>query len=466
MNTPTTGYGDRSPAIDRTRIPLFHLTWPILVENVLRVSLSSVDVLMLSFYSAKAVAAMGIILQFVFFLQLLYLMVSTGASILISQNLGAKRSHEAGLIALGSIVLAIMFSGVLSIAMFLCANPAIGLYKLDPEVHRYAWQFMAVYSLGSVFTALGMVQSAILRAHGHTREPMVVNIIANCINVFGNYLFIFGPLGIPVLGVTGVALATVASQAVACAIMAVRTRKYRDIELPLRRIFKVPGAVYAQILKVGVPTAGENLSYTIGQLLIMKIIAGFGTSALTATSYALTILRYIFITSVSIGMGTQIKVGYLVGAGMFETAYRKVYRYFLTGFALSVTLVSILFIAQSPILHLFTADADVLRLIAAVFVVSLVLEPGRNFNVIIIPALKGSGDVRFPVYMGMIFMWGVGVVFSYVFGHTFGWGLTGVWIALTCDEWIRGVLMLFRWRSGKWRTKALVTIPPIATELP
>jgi putative MATE family efflux protein len=448
-------------ASNHTEIPLSRLAWPIWVENVLRVSLSSVDVFMLSFYSQKAVAALGIILQFVFFIQLLYLMVATGASILISQNLGAGRQKEAGQIALGSIVLAVVFSGILSIAMFCSADWAIGLYKLDPEVHRFAWQFMAVYSLGSVFTALGMVQSAILRAHGHSREPMAVNIIGNVINVFGNYLFIFGPFGIPVLGVFGVALSTVTSQAVGCAIMAKRIKKFHDIELPLKNILKVPGSVYRDILKIGVPTAGENLSYTIGQLLIMKIIAGFGTSSLTATSYALTILRYIFITSVSIGMGAQIKVGYLVGAGMFDTAYRKVYQYFFTGFALSVVLVSLLFIVKNPILHLFTSDGEVLRLIGGIFVVSLALEPGRNFNVIIIPALKGSGDVRFPVYMGMLFMWGVGVVFSFVFGHILGWGLLGVWIALSCDEWIRGSIMMVRWRSGVWRSKRLIESEPV-----
>jgi Na+-driven multidrug efflux pump len=93
---------------------------------------------------------------------------------------------------------------------------------------------------------------------------------------------------------------------------------------------------------------------------------------------------------------------------------------------------------------------------AGIFLVSLVLEPGRNFNVIIIPALKGAGDVRFPVYMGMIFMWGVGVLLAYVFGVALGWGLMGVWVALACDEWVRGTIMLFRWKNGKWRTKALV----------
>ena len=113
------GDAEATPPIDRTKIRLLHLTWPIFVENVLRISLASVDVFMLSFYSEKAVAAVGLINQFVFFMQLLYLMVAVGASILISQNLGARREKEAGQIALGSISLGIMFAALLSVTMAL-----------------------------------------------------------------------------------------------------------------------------------------------------------------------------------------------------------------------------------------------------------------------------------------------------------------------------------------------------------
>jgi putative MATE family efflux protein len=436
------------------------LTWPILVENLLRISLASVDVFMLSFYSEKAVAAVGLITQFVFFIQLLYLMVAIGASILISQNLGARREQEAGRIALGSITLSLVFAGILTIIMSLSANTIIGFYRLDPDVHAFAWQFLFIYNLGSVFTSLGMVQSSILRAHGHSREPMIINILANVINVIGNYLFIFGPFGIPKLGVAGVALSTVFSQAVACAIFARQIRIHHDIELPLREMFRVPRRIYKSILSVGVPTAGENLSYTIGQILIMRFISSMGTDVMAAFVYAMTIFRYVFMISISIGNGTQIKVGYWVGAGMHSTAYRKVYRYFALGFTVSAVLAGSVFLVQKPLLHLFTDNTQIPQILAGVFIVALILEPGRNFNVIIIPALKGAGDVRFPVYTGMILMWGIGVVLSYVLGIRLHWGLLGVWIALSCDEWIRGLVMLFRWKSGRWRSKTLLRAMP------
>jgi len=281
--------------------------------------------------------------------------------------------------------------------------------------------------------------------------------LANVINVIGNYLFIFGPLGIPVLGVTGVALSTVFSQGLACLVLFFCIKARRDIELPFREIFHVPRSVYRQILAIGIPTAGENLSYNIGQIVIMGIVASIGTAAMAATVYSLTLLRFVFITSISIGNATQIKVGYFVGAGRPEDAYHKVLRYFFTGIVVSLSMVIIVNLVQAPIMKLFTKDTIILQMISGILLVALVLEPGRNFNVIIIPALKGAGDVRFPVFMGMIFMWGIGVLFAYIFGVMFGWGLIGVWVAMTCDEWIRGFVMLLRWRNGKWRDKLLLS---------
>ena len=100
--------------------------------------------------------------------------------------------------------------------MALSANTILELYKLDAEVHRFAWQFLTIYGATSVFVAVGMVFSTILRAYGYTYQPMIVNIIALLLNVTGNYISIYGPFGLPVTGVVGVAWSTAISQAMAC----------------------------------------------------------------------------------------------------------------------------------------------------------------------------------------------------------------------------------------------------------
>ncbi|HUJ73578.1 MAG TPA: MATE family efflux transporter, partial [bacterium] len=255
---------DRPPpalAVDRTRISLVTLAWPIFVENLLRTSLMSVDTFMLSRYSEKAVAAMSLVNQFAFFIQLLYTMAAIGASILISQNLGAGRRRDAGQVGVGSLGLILALSVVVSTAVALTARPVLGLYQLDPQVERYGRQFLVIYGGLSVFMAFNIGQASILRAWGHARDPMVVNITALVLTVAGNSLCLFGLFGFPVLGVAGVAASTVLSQAVACLLYSVILRRRREIEVPFREIRRIPGRVYRSLVAVGVPTAGENLSY-------------------------------------------------------------------------------------------------------------------------------------------------------------------------------------------------------------
>ncbi len=149
-------------------------------------------------------------------------------------------------------------------------------------------------------------------------------------------------------------------------------------------------------------------------------------------------------------------MGFLVGAGKHEEAYGRVWRWFALGFGISAAIVLILNLVKAPLLGLFTDDPAIVAYAGAALLVGLLLEPGRNLNTIIIPALKGSGDTLFPVCVGILFQWGVGVFLAWLFGLRLGLGLAGIWLALSCDEWSRGIIMAFRWRSGAWRSKVLI----------
>jgi putative MATE family efflux protein len=440
------------------QIPVIELVWPLFVENILRTSLMSIDTLMLSRYSEKAVAAMSLINQFSFFILLIYMMVSIGASIHISQNLGAGKRFEAGLVGVGSLVLITGLSFVLSALIALFAGPVVDLYRLDADVARYARQFLTIFGGLSFFMALNIGQASIVRAWGYPRDSMWVNVICLLFTVAGNALCLFGPFGFPVLGVIGVAVSNVLAQVVACVLYHRIIKKRTGIILPLRQFASIPRSVYRAVLSVGVPTAGENLSYNVSQIFIFSMIAQMGTDALAAVGIVLAVLRYVFMPGISIGSGAQLKVGYLVGAGRHDEATDKVYRYFGVGFVISLVLVAIVIATQHALLGIFTRDKRVLALASSVFLVAAIHEPGRNFNTIIIPALKGAGDVRFPVYVGMLSMWGISVVGSWFLGVYLKLGLVGVWIAMAMDEWIRGIAMLLRWRSGAWKLKNLMPL--------
>ncbi len=444
---------------DRTQISLLRLAWPIFVENLLRTSLMSVDTFMLSRYSESAVAAMSIVNNLAFFIQLLYLMASIGASILISQNLGAGNRRQAGLLGVGSMSLIVAVSVAVSAAVALLAGPVLDLYHLDPDVALYGRQFLVIYGGLSFFMAFNIGQASILRAWGHPGDPMIVNVIALVLTVAGDALCLFGLFGFPVLGVIGVASSTVASQVVACILYAFIIRSRTEIELPLSRMTRIPASIYKSVLAVGVPTAGENISYNVSQIVIMSIVARMGTDALATFGILIAILRYVFMPGISIGTAGQIKVGYFVGVGRQALAEGRVYIYFIIGFLTSLVTILIINFFKWPLLGLFSSNPKLVGLAATVLLVSIIHEPGRNFNTIINPALKGAGDIYFPVLVGLVGMWCFGTFGAWLLGVRLGLGLIGVWIAMASDEWTRGIVNLIRWRSGAWKDKAFVQAP-------
>lgn len=437
-------------------LPLSRLAIPMYTENLLRSALSSVDVFMLSFFSEKAVAAVGLCNNLTFFILLIYSMISTGTSVLLAQYLGAKLNKETGHTILASFVLAIGFSLVLSLAA-VCGAPALlSVYGLEKEVYDYAWQYLVIFGAGSVFVAFNVVQAAIVRAYGHANDAMYANIAANILNIIGNSLVLFGPFTLPMTKVAGVALSTVISQIIACFILHFAIRAREHIHIPWHDVFKVPADTYKKLLAIGVPSAGEGVSYSIGQNIMAWFIASFGTAAMAANTYVLTLTRFTFMPAFSIGTAGQIKTGYLVGAKRADDASRNVYRYTYVGWLISGVASLLLFIFCKPILGIFTKEVEIITLASGILLISIAREIGRVPNIIVIPSLKGAGDVFFPVLIGMIFMWGLGVGGAYLFGVALGWGLAGVWVAIAADEWVRGIIMLMRWKSDAWRSKSLV----------
>ncbi|MCA3901037.1 MATE family efflux transporter [Vibrio vulnificus] len=431
------------------RMSIVTLAWPILVEILLRTALGTSDVFMLSGYSDKAVSAVGVITQLTFFLIIVSTFVSSGTGILIAQYNGAGRDQDATHVGVASIALSSVIGVILSVLAVLGATHLLPYYGLEAQVEQYAQEYLLISGAMTFNVTIGIVFTTILRSHGYSRSPMTVNLISGVLNIIGNYIALYQPFGLPVYGVQGVAIATVASQLIGTTILGVLLWR-SSIDLPMRSLTQLPSAVYKKILKIGGMNAGEVLSYNMAQITIVYFVVQMGTSSLAAFTYAQNIARFSFAFALAIGQATQIQTGYYIGKGWIENITKRVQIYFLVGFASSVTVASTIYFMRDAILTLFTQQPEILMLAGSLVMGSIVLEAGRVFNLIFISALKGAGDIKFPVQMGILSMWGLGVVFSYLLGIHWGYGVFGAWMAIALDEWFRGLIMARRWRSQVW----------------
>jgi Na+-driven multidrug efflux pump len=179
-----------------------------------------------------------------------------------------------------------------------------------------------------------------------------------------------------------------------------------------------------------------------------------GTTALATHSYAWQLMNLIVLFTAAIGFAGEILVGHLIGAGRLHEAKRMVKRSLYTGLVVAL-LVATTVAATAPwTLRLFTHDEAIISSATTLLWLTVLLEPGRTCNIVVINALRAAGDARFPVMVGAVSMLVVMAGGSWLLGRHFGWGLVGVWIAYAADEWLRGLMMVARWWKHGWVPRA------------
>lgn len=263
-------------------------------------------------------------------------------------------------------------------------------------------------------------------------------------------------LGFPEWGVQGVALSTAFSRGIGIVVLFVMLYRRLEVSIEWKDYIHLKMGHVKKILKIGIPSAGEHLAYSISQLVITYFITILGVVALATRIYTIQIMLFVLLFGLAVGQGTQILVGRLVGAGEKEKAYNQLLKSLRVSFLITLTVVIGMAVFRKPLLGIFTSDPEIIKVGSMLLLFCIVLEPGRTFNLVVINSLRAAGDVRFPVYMGMLSMWGISVPLSYFLGIYLEMGLLGVWIALATDEWFRGIIMYFRWRSRVWERMSLV----------
>ena len=200
----------------------------------------------------------------------------------------------------------------------------------------------------------------------------------------------------------------------------------------------------------------ENLSYSLSQVVITFFINQISNEALAARTYCANIIVFVFLFCISITQGGDILVGHLVGQRRHKAAYILGNFFYRWSMIITLSGSALLAVFGRPILSAFTDNEEIITMGVWVFVVDFFLEIGRVSNIFACGTLRATGDAVYPVVIGVIFQWVVAVGVSYVIGIPLGYGLVGMWIGFALDENIRGVVLMRRWKSGKWRSKGFV----------
>lgn len=301
-----------------------------------------------------------------------------------------------------------------------------------------------------------MTLSASLRSANKAVYPMLVTVVVNILNIAGNYTLIFGKFGFPALGMEGAAISTAFSRGIAMVILFIILFRKHIRRFPLSYFSPFPFGELRNLMKVGLPSAGEQLSYSSSQVVIAFLINKVGVEALAARTYCVNIIMFSYLFCISIAQGGAICIGYLIGEGKPQAAFVLGKYVMKKSILITLILSAILAVSGRTILGWLTTNPEIIRLGTLVLIIDVILEIGRPINIFATNALRAAGDVNYPFYVGLIVMWSVAVGSSYLFGIHLGWGLLGMWVAFVLDENIRGAIFVRRWYSMKWISKGFI----------
>lgn len=439
-----------SPSTPAHQKGLLSIAWPIFIEQALRILVGTVDVFMVSHISDGAVAALGVSHQIVILFLVIFNFIGIGTSVVITHHLGARDRAGADQIATTAIATNTWIGLAVSVSVFAFAAPMLRAMQLPTELMPYALPFLTLMGGTLFMESMNMSISAVLRAHHFTRDAMFVTLGQNIINFLAVCTLLFGWFGLPQMGVLGVALASVFSRCCACVALWVLLDYRTKLRLRARDFLAISRQRVGRILHIGLPAAGEHLSYWVALMVVTAFIARLGSEALAIQSYTLQVQRLVMVFSIALGLGTEILIGHMIGAGDFERAYRELLKSLRLGFAFATGAIIVVALAAPAILRVFTPTAEIIAGGALLLRLSVLLEPGRVFNIIVINSLRATGDARFPVQIGVVVMWFGWVPLAWLLGLKLGYGLVGIWISMTLDEWLRGLIMYRRWKRREW----------------
>ncbi len=441
---------------ENIRRRLFKLAAPIFIETLLIMMLGAVDVIMLSRHSDNSVAAVGVVNQIIVLTFLIFEVINLGTSVLCSQYLGAKMHKNVVQVVGVSLLMNLVVGVSVSLFLFGMNETILQWMGLTPELMKDGTDYMRIVGAFAFFQAISLTLSASLRSANKAIYPMMVTVVVNILNIIGNYTLIFGEFGFPEMGVEGAAISTAFSRGVSMVILFIILFKKHIRKFPLAYFRPFPFKELKNLLKVGLPSAGEQLSYSSSQVVITYFINALGMEALAARTYSVNIIMFSFLFSIAIAQGGAICIGHLIGEKRPHAAF-LLGKYVMKKSVLITVCLSLITALMGPfIFGWLTTNEQIIRMGVTILAIDVILEIGRPINIFATNALRAAGDVNYPFYLGLVVMWSVAVGCGYLFGVHWGWGLAGMWVAFLLDENIRGIVFVRRWYGMKWVKKSFV----------
>ncbi len=425
---------------------------PILGEFMIGISVAMVTLWMASRISDAAAGAFGMSQQVLESLFVLFRVLALGVGVTITQSLGGRRADAARRTALVGFGACTWVGAVAALWLLFASDWTLALLNAPDAVEALGGPYLQLLAVAALLEAYNLVMASILRAHLHARDTLFVMLVMHAAHLALAMPLMLGVGDWGGLGLAGNALALTVSRAIGLALHLWLWRRRMNLVPTRDDWWRCPARALMPVLRIGIPGASLDMAYRLAFMMSLSSAAKLGVAALATQAYVLQTLRYVLLISLAIGWACEIMVGHLVGSGKFRAAHLLVRKGLRNGLLASGAMALVAAISAPWLMRIFTRDPAVIHAAQVLLWMSFALETGRVGNLVVLGALRSTGDVILPTAVAIasiVLVLGFG---SIVLGQHYG--LVGIWIAYAADEWIRSGLMRWRWETHGWVSHA------------
>jgi len=431
------------------------LAWPVVVQQVSFSMVQLVDTALVGHLGEDALAGVRLAGQIFWFSQAGMVAVGVGSTAIIARNVGAGNGHLASRTLQNAILMAFMWGLSVGLAMWFLGHWSLGVLGAEPEAQHEGTTYLKAAAVGMPFWSMVFAGNASQQGAGDTTTPMMTGIAINVANIIIAYTLINGVGPAPRLEVLGSGAGFTGASMIGCVlVLGILALRREGLKWLPGHALRLDAADAGRVLNIGVPAGVEQAQFNVAFMIYTRIIASLGTTALAAHGVTLAIQSLTFNVGFALSVATSALVGQSLGARRPDLAERSAWlttRYslvFMTGMGV------LMMVFGGQITDVFVggerADevVDIGRKLLFIFAFAL---PGIAVSLCLGGALRGAGDTRVVLLIMAGSTWVVRLVPAYVLAIVLGLGVPGAWMAAVLDISTRSLLMLLRFRQGKWK---------------
>lgn len=431
---------------------------PLILEQTLAITVGMADTMMISSAGEAAVSGVSLVDMFNNLIISVLAALATGGAVVTSQCIGAGRREEACRSARQLVFTEAAITIGISVLVLLFHRQILGLFfgQIEADVMQNAIIYLIISVFSFPLLAVYDSCAALYRSMGNAQITLKISLLMNVINVVGNAIGVY----VLKLGVAGVAIPSLVSRGVAGVVLFTFLHNPDNLVFLTRGKFKVDATIVKRILFIGIPSGIENGIFQLGRVLVVSIIAAFGTSQIAANGVANSLDSMGCIVGQAMSLAMITVIGRCVGAG--EEGQVRYYTKKLLGETYFYTAVinSIILLLLPWILQIYGLGEETTRLSYILVMIhdgmAIFLWPA---SFVLPNMLRACNDVKYTMVVSIFSMITFRIGFSYLFGVHMGWMAVGVWAAMVIDWVFRVICFVGRYLAGTWRKKCGLVAP-------